>query len=92
MSCELPVDVGTTRHLLRDLEARGWNQRWIARELGYAQLAVKIDVNGTITKRVADQIAALHARVGQRTAPGTGRRNVRLPRLDDILAAERPAA
>jgi superfamily II DNA or RNA helicase len=92
MSCELPVDAGPTTRLLRDLETRGWNQRWIARELGYAQLAVKIDVNGTITTRVADQIAALHARVGRRVAPGVGRRNVRLPRLDDILAAERSAA
>ena len=87
MSAEEPVDAGPTLALLEDLASRGWNQRWIARELGYGQLAVKIN-RRTVTRRIAEAIAELHDRVGPRVAPNAGSRR-RPPPLHDVLAAER---
>lgn len=84
MSCEQQVDAAPTVQLMKDLVDRGWTPRWIARELGYRQFNVKIS-GSTITQRMADQIAQLHARVGPRRAPVT-HRNAHLARLEHLEA------
>lgn len=88
MSCQQPIDAGPTLALLADLTSRGWNARWIARELGYRQVAVKVGDNGRpVSRRVAEKVAALHRRVGDRVAPSVAK-SVRLPTLADIEAIE----
>lgn len=84
MSCEQLVDAAPTRALLEDLVARGWNARWIARELGYRQLAVKMN-SELVSRRVAAQVKALHARVGNLVAPKVAK-SERLPPLDEWMS------
>lgn len=87
MSSEEHIDAGPTKKLLEDLIDRGWNARWIARELGYKQFAVKIE-REVVARRIARQVEDLHARVGPRISPTAGRHNARPPMLAEIEAAE----
>lgn len=91
MSAEQKVAAGPVTELINDLVGRGWNLRWIARELGYRQLGVKMQSH-LVSRRIADQVRELHARVGDRIAPTHGRYNARPPALADIEAGELKAA
>ena len=91
MSCEQRINAEPVIELIDDLVRRGWNLRWIARELGYQQLAVKI-TSGMVSRRVAQQVHELHVRVGDRVSPTLGRYNARPPSLADIEASELQAA
>lgn len=86
MSSEQLIDAEPTRKLIADLIDRGFDNRWICRELGYRQVAVKMQDKG-VARRIADQVADLHARVGARHAPPHPR-NSRLPSLAELEAAD----
>jgi superfamily II DNA or RNA helicase len=79
------IPAGPTRALLEDLKARGFGSTWVARELGYAtsQFSLGSD-SGMVTRRVADQVAALHSRVGHLMMQRS-RRNEKVPRLAELL-------
>ena len=76
-----------THALLEDLRRRGFGPAWVARELDYGTSVFHLSGTGRqITRRVAEAVADLHARVGDLTAPEVGR-NRRVPPLRDLLAA-----
>ena len=76
-----------THALLEDLRRRGFGPVWVARELDYGTSVFHLSGTGRrITRRVAEAVADLHARVGDLTAPEVGR-NRRVPPLRELLAA-----
>lgn len=79
------VAAGPSRALLEDLKERGFGSTWICRELGYATTQFHLGSDsGMVTRRVADQVAALHARVGDLRVDRS-RRTQRIPRLAELL-------
>jgi superfamily II DNA or RNA helicase len=78
------IPIGPTKALLADLHSRGFGATWVARELGYATTQFLGADSGMVTRRVADRVAGLHARVGDLTAP-TAYRNQKVPRLAQLL-------
>lgn len=75
------VDAAPTWAIINDLGERGFGPLWIARELGYAggmQLG-----RDRIQRRIADAMAALAARVGDRRAPALAH-NQTVPPLSDL--------
>jgi hypothetical protein len=89
MSSEQLIDGAPTRALLVDLARRGFHARWVARELGYRQLAVKMTTE-QLSRRIANQVADLYARVGERQMPPAA--GARLPSLEQLLAGETATA
>lgn len=81
------VAAGPTWDRVGDLIGRGWTAAWIARELGFGIGGLELHVE-RINERVAGDIADLHRRIGDRSAPPrrTGRP---LPPLRQILIDER---
>jgi hypothetical protein len=76
------IDARPTWAILDDLKSRGFGMLWVSRELGYiGGMQIRRDV---ISCRVAEQVAALAARVGDLTYPRIGNR--RVPPLADLLA------
>jgi superfamily II DNA or RNA helicase len=82
------IPAGPTWQLLDDLDRRGFGPHWVARELGYTN-GMQIG-RQVVSRRVADQVQALHTRVGDLTYPRVGNR--RVPALADLLATTDPAA
>jgi hypothetical protein len=80
------IPIGPTRELLADLAARGFGASWVTRELGYATTNFLGPDSAQVTRRVAERVAALHARVGDLVAP-RAYRNQRVPRLAELLRA-----
>lgn len=79
------IPAGPTWEILNDLASRGFGNNWVARELGYAGgLQLRRD---TVTRRIAEQVAALAERVGDLRSP-VGR-NRRVPPLAELLAEAR---
>jgi superfamily II DNA or RNA helicase len=78
------VPIGPTKVLLADFASRGFGASWVTRELGYATTQFLGPDSGMVTRRVADQVADLHARVGDLTAP-RAYRNQKVPRLAQLL-------
>jgi hypothetical protein len=75
------IPAGPTWHILADLDRRGFGTTWVARELGYAN---GMQIGRTVvSRRIADQVAALANRVGDITYPRVGNR--RVPPLADLL-------
>ena len=84
------IPIGPTRELLADLAARGFGASWVTRELGYATTNFLGPDSAQVTRRVAERVAALHARVGDLVAP-RAYRNQRVPRLAELLRARNSA-
>lgn len=60
------ISAAPTWTLVNDLQQRGFTLRWIGRELGYQN---SLQLGGEqVTRRLADQIARLHAQVGDLVA------------------------
>jgi len=83
------IDAAPTQALLDDLAARGLGTSWVARELGY-QTSVFHYGGGSganrITRRIAGQVADLHARAAGLSYPKAGNR--RVPSLAELRAAQ----
>ncbi|MEU6720382.1 Helicase associated domain protein [Nonomuraea sp. NPDC046802] len=81
------VAIGPTLALLEDLRSRGFGRMWVSRELGYAG---GFQLHPTrISRRLANAIADLHARVGSLRSPVTGS-NKHVPRLADLSCGAVP--
>ena len=78
------IPVEPTRRLLADLKRRGFGANWVARELGYATTEIITPHQRTVTRRVAEQVAGLHDRVGDLIAP-KAYRTQKVPPLDELL-------
>jgi superfamily II DNA or RNA helicase len=77
------IDATPTWAILDDLNRRGFGPHWVARELGYVNgMQIRRDV---ISRRIAEQVEALAARMGDLTYPRIGNR--RVPALADLLTA-----
>lgn len=61
------LDAAPTWALVHDLQQRGFSLGWIGRELGYAS-RLQLD-DEKFSRRIADQVAELHAAVGDLHAP-----------------------
>jgi superfamily II DNA or RNA helicase len=83
------VPAAPTRARIADLQARGFGMSWITRELGYATTQFLGPDSSLVTRRVADQVADLHARTGNLTAPPHGR-NQKVPRLAELQRSRPP--
>ncbi len=77
------IPIGPTKALLADLASRGFGASWVTRELGYATTQFLGPDSAMVTRRVAGQVADLHARVGDLAAPKTYR-NQKVPRLAQL--------
>jgi superfamily II DNA or RNA helicase len=80
------IPIGPTKTLIADLQSRGFGMSWITRELGYATTQFLGPDSSMVTRRVADQVADLHTRVGDLVAPARGPTQ-KVPRLAALLAA-----
>jgi hypothetical protein len=80
------VPIGPAKAQIADLQRRGFGMSWITRELGYATTQFLGPDNSMVTRRIAEKVADLHARVGDLAAPPHGR-NQKVPRLAELLAA-----
>lgn len=80
------IDAGPTWDLVEDLRERGFSLGWIGRELGYSR-ALQLDPD-RVTRRVADQVRALHEQVGDLVMPDVVDNRQR-PRLTQLRAAIR---
>ncbi|HEX6524656.1 MAG TPA: hypothetical protein VF070_32325 [Streptosporangiaceae bacterium] len=81
------VPIGPTKALTTDQQSRGFGTSWITRELGYTTTQFLGPDPGMVTRRVAEQVAGLHARTGDLTAKT--RRTLNIPPLAELLAASR---
>lgn len=80
------IDLAPTRALLADLAARGFTNGWVSRELGYARGGLQL-TGQTVTRRVADAVADLAARVpADLRAPST--RSAQLPPPLSVLVGD----
>jgi superfamily II DNA or RNA helicase len=80
------IDAAATFALLDDLSARGFGLRWVSDELGYVAGLQLNRRTGMVRRRIADQVADLHARVGGLRSPVTGR-NKKVPPLGELRSA-----
>ncbi|MEN3309854.1 MAG: hypothetical protein V7603_6056 [Micromonosporaceae bacterium] len=77
------IDATPTWAILDDLNERGFGPHWVARELGYSNgMQIRRDV---ISRRIAEQVEALAARMDGLTYPRVGNR--RVPSLAELLHA-----
>lgn len=76
------VDSAPTRALLDDLASRGFGITWVGRELGYAS-GLQLTRSQAVSRRIADQIRDLHARVGDLVMPDLPK-SVRRPTLAQL--------
>lgn len=83
------VDAGPTHELLTDLAGRGFGHMWVSRELGYTG-GMQSGRGEMVSRRIAEAVAELHGRVGDRTAPPV-RGRTSPPPLAEIIAGERRA-
>ncbi|MEV4212515.1 Helicase associated domain protein [Micromonospora sp. NPDC049662] len=82
------IDATPTWDILDDLGRRGFGVHWVARELGYTNgMQLRRDV---VSRRIADRVQALAARVGDLTYPRVG--NQPVPPLAELLRARAGAA
>lgn len=79
------IDATGTFGLLDDLNARGFDMAWVSRELGYVGGLRLHRRSGKVTRRIADQIAALHTQVGDLVVQRRGGSR-RLPPLAELRA------
>jgi hypothetical protein len=78
------IPIEPTRRQLADLKRRGFGINWVARELGYATTEIITPHQRTVTRRVAEQVADLHGRVGDLIAP-KAYATQKVPPLNELL-------
>ncbi len=78
------IPIEPTRRLMADLKRRGFGANWVARELGYATTEIITPHQAMVTRRVAEQVASLHGRVGDLVAP-KAYATQKVPPLDELL-------
>lgn len=80
------VDPGPTFVLLDDLAERGFGITWVSRELGYAG-GLQIRRHRLLSRRIATQVARLHARVGDLVMPALAK-SARRPTLAELQSQQ----
>ena len=83
------IPAAPTRALLADLKGRGFGTSWVCRELGYATTQFIGPDSSQVTRRVADQVADLHARCEGLTAPPHAP-TARVPSLAELRRHQAP--